>query len=85
MIIFILISVEIFLLLLDKTFQNLLFYLHRVCCFAAVIMAITGRAKNIFQLLLGQGIIIPAHASHRFNANEKFKMIATVIKSGYED
>ncbi len=41
--------------------------------------------KNIFQLLLGQGIIIPAHAPHRFNAKEKFKMIATVIKSGYED
>jgi quercetin dioxygenase-like cupin family protein len=36
-------------------------------------------------LKLGEGIIIPAHASHCFNANEQFKMIATVIKSGYED
>lgn len=36
-------------------------------------------------LRLGDGIIIPAHANHQFNANEKFKMISTVIKSGYED
>jgi quercetin dioxygenase-like cupin family protein len=41
-------------------------------------------AKN-YKLGLGEGIIIPAHASHRFNANEQFKMISTVIKSGYED
>ena len=41
--------------------------------------------NNQFQLILGQGIIIPAHARHRFNANEQFKMISTVIKSGYED
>ncbi len=33
----------------------------------------------------GQGIIIPAHAKHHFNANVQFKMISTVIKSGYED
>ena len=37
------------------------------------------------KLELGDGIIIPAHSRHRFNANEQFKMIATVIKSGYED
>lgn len=37
------------------------------------------------KLKLGDGIIIPAHSRHRFNANEQFKMIATVIKSGYED
>lgn len=38
-----------------------------------------------FKLKLGEGIVIPAHASHRFNANEQFKMISTIIKSGYED
>ena len=38
-----------------------------------------------YKLGLGEGIIIPAHASHCFNANEQFKMISTVIKSGYED
>ena len=37
-----------------------------------------------YLLKLGEGIIIPAHASQRFNANEQFKMISTVIKSGYE-
>ena len=38
-----------------------------------------------YRLKLGQGIIIPAHARHHFNANVQFKMISTVIKSGYED
>ena len=37
------------------------------------------------KLSLGQGIIIPAHASHSFNASQQFKMISTVIKSGYEE
>lgn len=38
-----------------------------------------------YKLRLGEGIIVPAHASHKFNANEKFKMLSTIIKSGYED
>ena len=38
-----------------------------------------------YLLTLGEGIIIPAHAKHHFNANVQFKMISTVIKSGYED
>ena len=37
------------------------------------------------KLELGDGIIIPAHSRHFFTANEQFKMISTVIKSGYED
>jgi quercetin dioxygenase-like cupin family protein len=41
--------------------------------------------KKKFSLKLGEGIIIPAHSSYCFNANEQFKMISTVIKSGYED
>jgi quercetin dioxygenase-like cupin family protein len=40
---------------------------------------------KVFKLKLGQGIIIPAHAKHRFNAKKQFKMISTIIKSGYED
>ncbi len=40
---------------------------------------------KIFKLKLGEGIIIPAHAKHCFNANVQFKMISTIIKSGYED
>lgn len=38
-----------------------------------------------YKLRLGEGIVIPAHASHCFNAYEQFKMICTVIKSGYEE
>lgn len=54
------------------------------------IQIIDGTAEIIIagkknKLTLGQGIIIPAHASHRFNANVQFKMISTIIKSGYED
>lgn len=41
--------------------------------------------KINYKLDLGEGIIIPAHAPRRFNANEQFKMLSTVIKSGYED
>jgi quercetin dioxygenase-like cupin family protein len=41
--------------------------------------------KKKFRLTLGQGIIIPAHASHNFTANEQFKMLSTIIKSGYEE
>ena len=38
-----------------------------------------------YVLTIGNGIIIPAHAAHFINANKQFKMISTVIKSGYED
>jgi quercetin dioxygenase-like cupin family protein len=41
--------------------------------------------KKTHHLTLGSGIVIPAHTLHRFNASEKFKMISTIIKSGYED
>lgn len=53
------------------------------------IQIIDGSAEVIvndkkIQLKLGEGIIIPAHSAHCFNANEQFKMISTIIKSGYE-
>ena len=41
--------------------------------------------EKAYVLRLGEGIIIPAHSKHHFNANVQFKMISTVIKSGYED
>lgn len=58
--------------------------------FDTYIQIIDGAAEIIisektYQLKLGDGIIIPAHAPHCINANEQFKMISTVIKSGYED
>lgn len=40
---------------------------------------------RVISLRLGEDIIIPAHSKHTFRALEQFKMITTVIKSGYED
>jgi quercetin dioxygenase-like cupin family protein len=37
-----------------------------------------------FLLETGQSVIIPAHKSNKINPNGRFKMILTVIKSGYE-
>ena len=58
--------------------------------FDIYIQIIDGAAELIindkkYHLRLGEGIIIPAHASHCFNAHQQFKMISTIIKSGYED
>lgn len=36
-------------------------------------------------LKMGQSIVIPAHAPNFIQPNGRFKMILTVIKSGYED
>jgi quercetin dioxygenase-like cupin family protein len=58
--------------------------------FDTYVQIIDGAAELIIEdkfilLKLGEGIIIPAHAKHSFTANEQFKMITTVIKSGYEE
>jgi len=37
-----------------------------------------------YLLRKGNGIVIPAHSPHCFNANVQFKMISTVFKSAYE-
>ncbi|NIJ52573.1 cupin domain-containing protein [Dyadobacter arcticus] len=57
--------------------------------FDAYIQIIDGSAEIVIdgkkhKLKLGQGIIIPAHSKNSFCAKEQFKMISTVIKSGYE-
>lgn len=57
--------------------------------FDAFVQIIDGRAEifvdGISHLLdTGQSIIVPAHSSSIVKANERFKMILTVIKSGYE-
>src|SRR5215207_2347267 len=54
--------------------------------FDSFIQIIHGTAEVVinakkYKLILGEGIIIPAHAAHCFTANEQFKMICTVIKS----
>lgn len=41
--------------------------------------------ENSYVLHKGQAIIIPAHASNMFIALKPFKMISTIIKSGYEE
>src|ERR1700728_2927428 len=58
--------------------------------FDIYIQIIDGAAEVIidakeFMLKKGNGIIIPAHTVHCFNAKEQFKMVSTVIKSGYEE
>jgi quercetin dioxygenase-like cupin family protein len=58
--------------------------------FDTFIQIIDGSAELViddkeYKLALGEGIIIPAHARHCINATKQFKMISTVIKSGYED
>lgn len=58
--------------------------------FDTFIQVIEGRAEIIIDLIphdltTGQSIIIPAHTRNIVKANERFKMISTVIKSGYED
>ena len=50
---------------------------------------IDGKAEIVIDgvshlLEVGQGIVLPAHLPNIFRANERFKMIITVIKSGYE-
>lgn len=62
----------------------------KTIAFDTFIQIIDGNAEVIIDkkkhhLKLGSGMIIPAHATHCFNAQEQFKMISTVIKSGYED
>ena len=44
-------------------------------------MVIDGKSNT---LQSGEGIVIPAHRSNIIKANERFKMILTIIKSGYE-
>ncbi|WP_298356893.1 cupin domain-containing protein [Runella sp.] len=47
----------------------------------SAIIVIDGKAST---LQTGNGILIPAHKSSRIEPNGRFKLILTVIKSGYE-
>ncbi|MBW0176849.1 cupin domain-containing protein [Sediminibacterium sp.] len=58
--------------------------------FDTYVQIIDGNARlsinnSKYHLKLGDGIIIPAHAKHNFTAEEQFKMLSTIIKSGYEE
>jgi quercetin dioxygenase-like cupin family protein len=41
--------------------------------------------KSVHLLQLGEGMIIPAHTLNRIKANQRFKVLLTTIKSGYEE
>ena len=41
--------------------------------------------KKPYQVRLGEGITIPANSRYSFQANKKFTMVSTTIKSGYAD
>jgi quercetin dioxygenase-like cupin family protein len=57
--------------------------------FDNLLQVIEGKAEVIIDeklhcLTKGDSIIIPAHSHSAIKANERFKMISTIIKSGYE-
>ncbi len=61
----------------------------KIIPFDTFVQIIDGKAEIIIDgntnfLETGQSIIIPAHTANSVKANERFKMISTTIKSGYE-
>ena len=61
----------------------------KIVPFDKLIQIIEGCAEilindNLQHLNTGEALIIPAHSRNTFMANERFKMISTIIKSGYE-
>jgi quercetin dioxygenase-like cupin family protein len=61
----------------------------RISPFDIYIQIIEGKAQILINnnsniLDTGHSIIIPAHSHHTIKANVKFKMLSTIIKSGYE-
>ncbi|MBL7870940.1 MAG: cupin domain-containing protein [Cyclobacteriaceae bacterium] len=62
----------------------------KISPFDTFIQIIDGKAEILIDdashmLEIGQSIIIPAHSRNTIKANVRFKMISTIIKSGYED
>jgi quercetin dioxygenase-like cupin family protein len=58
--------------------------------FDTFIQVIDGKAEVVIDdvsniLDTGQSIIIPAHCRNEIKANVRFKMISTMIKSGYDE
>lgn len=61
----------------------------KISPFDTFVQIIDGDAEIVIDtkshiLKTGEAIIIPAHTSHSVKANDRFKMVSTVIKSGYE-
>lgn len=64
--------------------------MEKISPFDTFIQVIDGKAEVVIDgisviLETGQSIIIPAHARNTIKANVRFKMISTIIKSGYEE
>lgn len=62
----------------------------RISAFDNFIQVIDGTAEILIDdlsniLITGQSIIIPAHTKNSIKANVRFKMLSTIIKSGYEE
>ena len=62
----------------------------KVLAFDKLIHILDGAAEviiddKITQLKAGQIFLIPAHSPNTIKANERFKMMTTIIKSGYEE
>jgi quercetin dioxygenase-like cupin family protein len=61
----------------------------KIIPFDTFVQIIDGKAEIVIDgisnlMVTGQSIIIPAHTANIVKANERFKMISTIIKSGYE-
>lgn len=62
----------------------------RVSAFDNFIQIIDGNAEIIiddktYHLGIGESIVVPAHTRNTIKARVRFKMLSTIIKSGYED
>ena len=62
----------------------------KISPFDTLIQIIDGNSEIIIDdksnlMETGQSIIIPAHSKNTIKANVRFKMISTIIKSGYEE
>jgi quercetin dioxygenase-like cupin family protein len=61
----------------------------KIIPFDTFVQIIDGKAEIVIDgisnlLVTGQSIIIPAHTANILKGTERFKMISTIIKSGYE-
>jgi len=61
----------------------------KIIPFDTFVQIIDGKAEIVIDgvsnlLETGESIIIPAHSANTVRANERFKMISTIIKSGYD-
>jgi quercetin dioxygenase-like cupin family protein len=65
-------------------------WIEKISPFDTFIHVVDGEAEitiddTFHRLDAGQSIIIPAHSRNTIKANVRFKILSTVIKSGYEE